>query len=114
MALVVASKGQYIAREFQADIALTEYRLVIPATNLHALNAEIYALSECQNVLVNSVDDVPHCRFMLPAIIDRSPLMIAVASNGTSPVLTRQIRTQLESTIPHRAWAFSRIFWKMA
>ncbi|RLL49908.1 uroporphyrinogen-III C-methyltransferase [Acinetobacter cumulans] len=101
LALVVASKGQYIAREFQADIALTEYRLVIAATNLHALNAEIYALSECQNVLVNSVDDVPHCRFMLPAIIDRSPLMIAVASNGTSPVLTRQIRTQLESTIPH-------------
>ena len=47
------------------------------------------------------MDDVPHCRFMLPAIIDRSPLMIAVASNGTSPVLTRQIRTQLESTIPH-------------
>ena len=33
LALVVASKGQYIAREFQADIALTEYRLVIAATN---------------------------------------------------------------------------------
>jgi uroporphyrin-III C-methyltransferase/precorrin-2 dehydrogenase/sirohydrochlorin ferrochelatase len=38
---------------------------------------------------------------MVPAIIDRSPLIISVASNGTSPVLSRQIRTQLETLIPH-------------
>ncbi len=38
---------------------------------------------------------------MVPAIIDRSPLVISVASNGTSPVLSRQIRTQLETSIPH-------------
>jgi uroporphyrin-III C-methyltransferase/precorrin-2 dehydrogenase/sirohydrochlorin ferrochelatase len=38
---------------------------------------------------------------MVPAIIDRSPLLISVASNGASPVLSRQIRTQLETSIPH-------------
>ena len=38
---------------------------------------------------------------MVPAIVDRSPLVISVASNGTSPVLSRQIRTQLETSIPH-------------
>ena len=38
---------------------------------------------------------------MVPAIIDRSPLIVSVASNGTSPVLSRQIRTQLETSIPH-------------
>jgi uroporphyrin-III C-methyltransferase/precorrin-2 dehydrogenase/sirohydrochlorin ferrochelatase len=43
------------------------------------------------------VDDIPNCRFMVPAIIDRSPLVISVASNGTSPVLSRQLRTQIES-----------------
>ena len=101
LALVHKTQGQYIASEFQAEFALQNYRLVVAATNQQAVNAMIYTLCEEQNVLVNSVDDAPHCRFMLPAIIDRSPLMIAVASNGTSPVLTRQLRTQLESTIPH-------------
>ena len=38
---------------------------------------------------------------MVPAIIDRSPLVVSIATNGTSPVLSRQIRTQLEATIPH-------------
>lgn len=51
--------------------------------------------------MVNSVDDIPHCRFMVPAIIDRSPLIISVASNGASPVLSRQLRTQIETIVPH-------------
>jgi uroporphyrin-III C-methyltransferase/precorrin-2 dehydrogenase/sirohydrochlorin ferrochelatase len=38
---------------------------------------------------------------MVPAIIDRSPLVISIATNGASPVLSRQIRTQLEAAIPH-------------
>ncbi|MEX7656172.1 precorrin-2 dehydrogenase/sirohydrochlorin ferrochelatase family protein, partial [Pseudomonas aeruginosa] len=39
--------------------------------------------------------------FMMPAIIDRSPLVISVASNGASPVLSRQLRTQIETLVPH-------------
>ncbi len=61
----------------------------------------VFEQCEALNILVNSVDDPPHCRFMVPAIIDRSPLVISVASNGASPVLSRQIRTQLETSIPH-------------
>jgi uroporphyrin-III C-methyltransferase / precorrin-2 dehydrogenase / sirohydrochlorin ferrochelatase len=74
---------------------------VIAATDDAETNRQVFELCEAENVLVNSVDDPPHCRFMVPAIIDRSPLVISVASNGTSPVLSRQIRTQLETTIPH-------------
>ncbi|MBD0138807.1 uroporphyrinogen-III C-methyltransferase, partial [Acinetobacter baumannii] len=65
------------------------------------VNKTVYEQCEARNLLVNSVDDIPHCRFMVPAIIDRSPLIVSVASNGTSPVLSRQIRTQLETSIPH-------------
>jgi len=65
------------------------------------VNTQVFEDCEALKILVNSVDDPPHCRFMVPAIVDRSPLVISVASNGTSPVLSRQIRTQLETSIPH-------------
>lgn len=99
--LVQQTQGQYIAEDFQQQVNLRDYRLVIAATNDAVVNQQVFEACEAEKVLVNSVDDPPHCRFMVPAIIDRSPLIISVASNGTSPVLSRQIRTQLETLIPH-------------
>ena len=101
MALLEQHQGQYLAQAFDADLPMQHYRLVIAATNDADVNRAVFQLCEAQHVLVNSVDDPPHCRFMVPAIIDRSPLVVSVATNGTSPVLARQIRTQLESSIPH-------------
>jgi len=99
--IVQATAGQYVQAPFNSEIPLRSYRLVIAATNDAGVNRQVFEDCEAENVLVNSVDDPPHCRFMVPAIIDRSPLIISVASNGTSPVLSRQIRTELEATIPH-------------
>jgi len=101
LTLVQQTQGQYVDEAFQQQVNLRDYRLVIAATNDRAVNQQVYEVCEAEKVLVNSVDDPPHCRFMVPAIIDRSPLIISVASNGTSPVLSRQIRTQLETLIPH-------------
>jgi uroporphyrin-III C-methyltransferase/precorrin-2 dehydrogenase/sirohydrochlorin ferrochelatase len=101
LTLVQQTQGQYIAEDFQQQVNLRDYRLVIAATNDAVVNQQVFEACEAEKVLVNSVDDPPHCRFMVPAIIDRSPLIISVASNGTSPVLSRQIRTQLETLIPH-------------
>ena len=99
--LVEKSLGQYIQAPFSVNILATPYRLVIAATDQPDVNKAVFEQCEIRNLLVNSVDDIPNCRFMVPAIIDRSPLVISVASNGASPVLSRQIRTQLESSIPH-------------
>ncbi|MEQ1067565.1 siroheme synthase CysG [Acinetobacter sp. XH1741] len=99
--LVTTTNGQYFADAFSEKCLNTAYRLVIAATNDAGVNKSVFEHCEARNLLVNSVDDIPHCRFMVPAIIDRSPLVISVASNGTSPVLSRQIRTQLETSIPH-------------
>jgi len=99
--LVEESQGQYIQALYPAQIQLNDYRLVIAATDDYAVNTQVFDDCEALKILVNSVDDPPHCRFMVPAIVDRSPLVISVASNGTSPVLSRQIRTQLETSIPH-------------
>ena len=99
--LVEESQGQYIQALYPAQIQLNDYRLVIAATDDYAVNTQVFEDCEALKILVNSVDDPPHCRFMVPAIVDRSPLVISVASNGTSPVLSRQILTQLETSIPH-------------
>ena len=99
--IVRASQGQYVQASFSPDIPLRPYRLVIAATNDKATNIQVFEACEAEKILVNSVDDLPHCRFMVPAIIDRSPLVVSIATNGKSPVLSRQIRTQLEASIPH-------------
>ncbi|MDD2940737.1 MAG: siroheme synthase CysG, partial [Acinetobacter harbinensis] len=99
--IVESSQGQYIQAPFSPDIPLRNYRLVIAATNDKTTNVQVFEACEAEKILVNSVDDPPHCRFMVPAIIDRSPLVVSIATNGTSPVLSRQIRTQLEASIPH-------------
>ncbi|MFC3901450.1 uroporphyrin-III C-methyltransferase / precorrin-2 dehydrogenase / sirohydrochlorin ferrochelatase [Acinetobacter marinus] len=99
--VVQNSAGQYLQASFDAQHLYTTYRLVIAATDDAEVNRTVFEQCEARNILVNSVDDIPNCRFMVPAIIDRSPLLISVASNGASPVLSRQIRTQLETSIPH-------------
>ncbi|MFI8125863.1 siroheme synthase CysG [Acinetobacter sp. ABJ-A23_2] len=99
--LVTTTNGQHFVEVFSEKFLSTPYRLVIAATNDPQVNKTVFEQCEVRNLLVNSVDDIPHCRFMVPAIIDRSPLVISVASNGKSPVLSRQIRTQLETSIPH-------------
>ncbi|KHO17407.1 sirohydrochlorin ferrochelatase [Acinetobacter baumannii] len=99
--LVTTTNGQHFVEVFSEKFLSTPYRLVIASTNDPQVNKTVFEQCEVRNLLVNSVDDIPHCRFMVPAIIDRSPLVISVASNGTSPVLSRQIRTQLETSIPH-------------
>jgi uroporphyrin-III C-methyltransferase/precorrin-2 dehydrogenase/sirohydrochlorin ferrochelatase len=49
---------------------------------------------------VNVVDDRELSRFIVPAIVDRSPVVVAVASSGDAPVLTRRLREKLESLLP--------------
>ncbi len=98
--IVEQTQGQYLKISFDTTLQLRAYRLVIAATDDAKTNQQVFEACEAENVLVNSVDDPPHCRFMVPAIVDRSPLVVSIATNGASPVLARQIRTQLEAAVP--------------
>ena len=98
--IVEQTQGQYLKISFDTTLQLRAYRLVIAATDDAKTNQQVFEVCEAENVLVNSVDDPPHCRFMVPAIVDRSPLVVSIATNGASPVLARQIRTQLEAAVP--------------
>jgi uroporphyrin-III C-methyltransferase/precorrin-2 dehydrogenase/sirohydrochlorin ferrochelatase len=74
--------------------------LVIAATNDRSVNRQVSELARARNIPVNVVDDPELCSFIMPAIMDRSPLMVAFSSGGASPVLTRLMRGRLETMIP--------------
>jgi uroporphyrin-III C-methyltransferase/precorrin-2 dehydrogenase/sirohydrochlorin ferrochelatase len=80
---------------------LDNVALAIAATNDRNVNRQVSELARSRNVPVNVVDDPELCSFIMPAILDRSPLIVAFSSGGASPVLTRMMRGKLETMIPH-------------
>ncbi len=74
--------------------------LVVAATDDEALNAHVSALAQKRGLQVNVVDRPELCTFIVPAIVDRSPVVIAISSSGSSPILTRQLKEKLETVIP--------------
>ncbi len=90
---------ELIERVFRDD-DLRGVSLVIAATNDRGLNRHVSELARLQRVPVNVVDDPELCSFIMPAIVDRSPLMIAISSGGAAPVLARLVREKLEAALP--------------
>jgi uroporphyrin-III C-methyltransferase/precorrin-2 dehydrogenase/sirohydrochlorin ferrochelatase len=78
------------------------FGLVIAATNQHLVNLAVAEAARTFKVPVNVVDCPDLCDFIFPAIVDRSPLLVAISSGGASPVLTRLLRSQIEGWIPLR------------
>ncbi len=76
--------------------------LVIAATDDEAVNDAVSRAARERGVLVNAVDDPARSAFIFPAIIDRSPLIVAVGTAGNSPTLARRVRTQIEALLPER------------
>jgi len=90
---------EHTARTFE-DSDLENCVLVIAATDQSAVNQHISELAQQSHLPVNVVDNPDLCSFIMPSIIDRSPVVIAVSTGGSSPVLARLIRTRLEGSIP--------------
>lgn len=74
--------------------------LVISATDIREVNAWVSEQAKQRHIPVNVVDDLELTDVVFPAIVDRSPLVAAVSTGGASPVLTRKIRTLLETLVP--------------
>lgn len=98
-ALAREGGGEVLVRGYQAA-DLVGCRLVIAATDDPGLNAQVSADAQALCVPVNVVDAPALCTVIFPAIVDRSPLVVAVSSGGDAPVLARLIRAKLETWIP--------------
>lgn len=81
---------------------LDDTALVVAATDDEALNARIAGLAAGRGVLVNVVDRPALCSVTFPAIVNRDPLLVAIASGGQAPVLVRQLRARIEALLPPR------------
>ncbi|PKH20011.1 uroporphyrinogen-III C-methyltransferase [Enterobacterales bacterium CwR94] len=90
---------QWVAKQFSPAL-LDDVWLVIAATDDSALNAQVSAHATARRVLANVVDDQPQCSFIFPSIVDRSPLVVAISSSGTAPVLARLLREKIEALLP--------------
>lgn len=74
--------------------------LAVAATDDPALNAQVSTDAQARSIPVNVVDAPQLCTVIFPAIVDRSPLLVAVSSGGDAPVLARLIRARIETWIP--------------
>jgi len=83
-----------------------EAAVIIAATDDETVNQAVSRAAQQRNIPVNVVDNPALCSFIMPSIIDRSPIMVAVSSGGASPVLARLLRARLETLIPS---AYSRL-----
>ncbi|TNI72401.1 siroheme synthase CysG [Aeromonas media] len=95
---------EWLAGEF-APAQLTGKWLVVAATDRREVNALVYQSANQARIFANVVDDPKRSSFIMPSIIDRSPLMVAISSGGKAPVLARLLREKLEALLPQHLGA---------
>ncbi|MAC71157.1 MAG: siroheme synthase, partial [Gammaproteobacteria bacterium] len=76
--------------------------LAIAATDDIKTNIAVSVAAKEFNIPVNVVDEPEYSTFITPAVVDRSPLVIAISSSGSSPILTRQVKALNETMLPSR------------
>lgn len=107
--LIASGAIQHIAARFVAEHLDREAAiLVIAATDDHEVNVAVSQAARARRIPVNVVDDPALSTFIFPAIVDRSPIIVAVSSGGESPVLARRVREQIEALLPEKLGALAR------
>lgn len=98
-AMADANEIQYVNAHFEAS-QINGACMVIAATDDEDVNIAVSNAAKAQNIPVNVVDAPQLCTFTMGSIIDRSPIVIAISSEGNAPVLARYIRAKIEAMLP--------------
>lgn len=105
------NKAHLIQGDF-ADSQLPGHWLVLAATDDDVVNAAVHQAATARQIWVNTVDDQDKCEFIFPSIIDRSPILVAISSGGTAPVLARRLREKLETLLPQHLGPLAELVGK--
>ncbi|CAN1533842.1 CysG Uroporphyrinogen-III methylase [Methylophilaceae bacterium] len=97
--LVEAGRIRYQPARFAAQ-QLSGACLVIAATNDVQVNTAVSSVAQANNIPVNVVDAPALCTFTMASIVERSPIVIAISSEGNAPVLARYLRSKIETMLP--------------
>ncbi|MDN5874955.1 MAG: bifunctional precorrin-2 dehydrogenase/sirohydrochlorin ferrochelatase, partial [Sinobacteraceae bacterium] len=106
-ALVAQGQARHVAEQFQPQ-QLDGCVFVFAATDNTTLNARVAEAAKQRGIFVNVVDNAQLSSAISPAIVDRTPVTIAVSSGGTAPVLARRLREDIERRLPAELGALAR------
>ncbi|MDX1697109.1 MAG: siroheme synthase CysG, partial [Thiohalobacterales bacterium] len=99
---------ELVSRRFR-DSDMDGRVLAIAATSDEAVNRKVSELADERHIPANVADNPELCNFIMPSVIDRSPVQVAVSTGGASPVLARLLRARLESFIPSAYGRLARL-----
>jgi len=105
-ALARTAGAELVERRFES-VDLDGTWLAVAATDEPGTNAAVAAAGAARRVFVNVVDDLERSSALMPAIVDRSPVIVAVGTGGASPTLARRVRTLVEAALPERLGALA-------
>ena len=103
--IVNVKNFKHIQRKF-IETDINNQFLIIAATNDKKNNSLIAKIAKEKNILVNMVEDSLSGNTLIPSVVDRDPIKIAISSGAASPILTRLVKTKLETLIPY---SFSKL-----
>jgi uroporphyrin-III C-methyltransferase / precorrin-2 dehydrogenase / sirohydrochlorin ferrochelatase len=107
-----AGRIEHIAAPFEPS-HFADAVFAIAATDRTEVNRAVAAAGAARNVFVNVVDDADASSCILPAIVDRSPVIVAVGTSANAPTLARRVRAQLEAMLPQRLGELARLAGQM-
>ncbi len=108
-ALAAAEPAVTLERAPFTEALVERFWLIVAATNDAEVNARVAAAAERAHRFCNVVDDAERSSFIMPAIVDRDPVTIAISSGGFSPVVARHIKGLIETLVPSRIGALAKL-----
>jgi siroheme synthase-like protein len=92
--LALAGRIEHLTRVYRPGDLAGAF-LAISATDERAVNEQVWQEANARNLLVNVVDDTPHCNFIAPSILRQGDLAIAISTSGKAPALAVRLREQI-------------------
>jgi siroheme synthase-like protein len=96
--LGVEGKVDFIARRYRRGDLRTAFLVVVVGQTPPVVQA-VWEETRGRNILVNTLDNVPHCDFIAPAIVRRGDLTVAISTGGKAPVMAVRLRQKLEKEL---------------